>query len=182
VALGILQGLPGWSQVRCFLDLGAGSECLAVSLAEQHPKLKVRVFELPLCAKNIEAALLPIHKEHIQVIAGDYNEADIVGDNDVIWTSMSLYYAKDLNMLLSNLKAALSKNGMLVSLHEGLTDARTSPEYHVVGRFFPVLNGNNVWFGRGDIADTMRSVGFNKLLSRTIHTLYGPMDLDIAYC
>ena len=95
---------------------------------------------------------------------------------------MSLYYAKDINMLLSNLKAALCKNGMLVSLHEGLTDARTSPEYHVVGRFFPALNGNNVSFGRGDIADTMRSVGFNKVISRTIHTLYGPIDLDIAYC
>ena len=85
-------------------------------------------------------------------------------------------------MLLSNLKAALCKNGMLVSLHEGLTDARTSPEYHVGGRFFPTLNGNNVSFGRGDIADTMRSVGFNKVISRTIHTLYGPIDLDIAYC
>jgi demethylspheroidene O-methyltransferase len=95
---------------------------------------------------------------------------------------MSLYYAKDLNLLLSNLKAALRKSGMLVSLHEELTDARTSPEYHVVGRFFPALNGNNVSFGRGDIADMMRSVGFTKVISRTIHTLYGPMDLDIAYC
>ncbi|WP_271272993.1 methyltransferase [Aliamphritea hakodatensis] len=181
VALQLLKSLPEWGQVRSILDLGAGSENLAVSLAEGHPDLKVRVFDLEPCASRIRSAISSRYSQQITVVAGDYNHDPLPQHSDLIWASMSLYYAKDLELLLTELRDSLNEQGMLVCLHEGLTAERTQPEHHVVGRFVPALNGIDVSFNHGDIAAAMTQAGFTRVLSRGINTLYGPMDLDIGY-
>ncbi len=181
VALQLLQSLPEWERITSVLDLGAGSENLAVSLAEEHPHLKIRVFDLEPCASRIRSAISPLYSQQIAVVAGDYNHDPLPQHTDLIWASMSLYYAKDLTLLLSELRDSLNEQGMLVCLHEGLTAERTEPEHHVVGRFVPALNGVDVSFNHGDIAKAMTRAGFTRVLSRSIDTLYGPMELDIGY-
>lgn len=181
VAMNILSALPQWENVSTFMDMGAGSEYLSVCLAENHPELVVRVFDLAPCAKRIEAALSPLQRQQIEVLAGDYNLDEIKPQNDLIWASMSLYYAKDLHFVLRKMRAALNTSGMLVCLHEGLLAERTLPEHHVVGRFVPAMNGMDVSFSQGVLAQTMKTVGFSRVVSQSIDTVYGPLQLDIGY-
>lgn len=181
VVIKILQGLAQWHSMKSFMDLGAGSEYLAANLAGQRPELAIRIFDLAPCAQRIKTALTARQLAQIEVIAGDYNSDAIKPDNDLIWASMSLYYAQDLQQLLSKLHTALSHSGILVSLHEGLYAERTQPEHHVVGRFVPAINGIDVSFNRGEIAQAMRQVGFSRVVSESIDTDFGPMQLDIGY-
>ncbi|EPJ49536.1 MAG: hypothetical protein OFPII_00140 [Osedax symbiont Rs1] len=181
VAINILQNLPQWPNVKTFMDVGAGSEYLAANLAENYPDLAIRVFDLAPCAKRIETALTPLQHRQIEVLAGDYNLDEIKPENDLIWASMSLYYAKDLNLVLGKIHAALTSSGILVCLHEGLQAERTLPEHHVVGRFVPAMNGMDVSFSHGVLAKAMKTVGFSRIVSQSIDTVYGPMQLDIGY-
>ncbi|MDZ7923288.1 MAG: methyltransferase [Marinagarivorans sp.] len=180
IAADILHQLPQWRRVSSVLDIGAGSECLAKTLVAEKPALSVTIFDLPPCAARIQQALLKQDCERIVVIPGDYNVDEIGKGYDLIWASMSLYFAKDINFLLKNIRAALNANGVFVSLHEGLYEERTKPEKHVVGRFVPALNGSNFSFEKGFIAERLRAAGFSKVESQTLITPYGNMDLDIA--
>ncbi len=181
VALTILQGLPIWKDAKKILDFGAGSDCLATTIVERFPSILPTVFDLPSCAAKITSLMSEDMQEKITVLGGNYNH-DAFGENyDVIWCSMALYYAHDLSELLYRAKNSLTKSGVFVSFHEGLTNDRTKPETHVVGRFLPALNGSDVSFSQGQIANTLRLVGFSRVNSQTIETAYGPMELDVAY-
>jgi hypothetical protein len=174
----LIFNLPEWPRVKRWLDLGAGSECLALNIHGACDGLDTSVFDLAPSAEKIKQNIL---KTEINVISGDYN-LDGLGENyDLIWSSMSLYYAKDLDQLLTKILLSLSKGGMFVSLHEGLTHERTLPEQHVLGRIIPALSGMDVSFDKGFIAERMLAVGFSGIKSKTVKTPYGPMELDVGY-
>ncbi|MEM7208898.1 MAG: methyltransferase domain-containing protein [Pseudomonadota bacterium] len=178
VAIDVITSLPGWPEARFFLDLGAGSDSLANALISLKRDLRVSLFDLPGPAKAIERRLdasLPIN-----VIAGDYNTANFENTYDIIWASMSLYFAQDIIELLKKLRAALTEKGVFVSFHEALRDDRTKPEAHVVGRLVPSLVNNDLSLDDEFMADRMRAAGFKKIVSKTIQTAYGEMRVDIG--
>ncbi len=181
VVVNILQQLQQWPQVTTMLDLGAGSESLAVTLFKLRPDIKVSIFDLPPCASKIKQALSTGNADTVSVIAGNYNTDPLGKGYDIVWSAMSLYYADDLDALLLKIKDSLSPTGLFISFHEGLFNGRTKPEQHVVGRFIPALNGTDVSFDRGFIAKKLKAAGFSKVESRSIDTAYGPMELDIGY-
>jgi hypothetical protein len=174
----LMQNIPEWPRVKRWLDLGAGSECLALSVVKNNNELDTNVFDLAPRAEKIQQKILG---SGIKVIPGDYNIDEIGEDYDLVWSSMSLYYAKDLDALLIKILLGLSQGGLFVSLHEGLTRERTLPEQHVLGRIIPALSGVNVSFDKGFIAERMRAVGFSRVESQMVKTPYGPMELDVGY-
>lgn len=174
----LMQNLPEWPRVRRWLDLGAGSECLALSVIKNNDELDTSIFDLAPSAEKIQQKILGTG---IKIIPGDYNIDDIGEDYDLIWSSMSLYYARDFDTLLTKILLSLSQGGMFVSLHEGLTHERTLPEQHVLGRIIPALSGVNVSFDKGFIAERMKEVGFSRVESQMVKTSYGPMELDVGY-
>lgn len=181
--LEILEALPEWPAMRRFLDLGAGSEALCQVVAERRPDMEVHLFDLPPSAAVIAEYLKGKSCERIHVIGGDYNCDDLGGPYDVVWGSMTLYYASpDLESLLRRIRNCLAPNGIFVSYHEGLTGERTRPEVHVVGRLMPALRGADLSFDHGEIADALYRAGFPHVESRTDSTSFGEMDIDIARC
>lgn len=50
-----------------------------------------------------------------------------------------------------------------------------------MGRLIPSITGNNVSFNQRYIANAMLDNGFKQVISRTIETNFGPMDIDIGY-
>jgi len=179
--LAILESLPEWPRARRFLDIGAGSEVLCRAVAERRPDIAVTLFDLPPCAARIGTDLASMERvEPISIRSGDYNADDLGGDYDVIWASMTLYYARDLVAVLARIRRALAPGGVFVSLHEGLTGDRTAPEGHVVGRLVPALRGQDLSFEHGEIRTALEQAGFGAVDSRSIDTAFGPMDVDIA--
>ncbi|WP_449229656.1 methyltransferase [Azospirillum argentinense] len=176
----VLDDLPEWPSARSFLDIGAGSETLALAVAERRPDMRAALVDLPPMAARISGRLAVAGPagQRVTVIAGDFNDADLGGGYDVIWASLTLYYAHDLVALLAKVRRALAPGGVFVSLHEGLTAERTRPETHVVGRLVAALRGQDRSFDRGAIADALSAAGFARVESRDITTAFGPFRLD----
>lgn len=177
---GILESLPEWPAARRFLDVGAGSETLALMVAERRPDMAAALVDLPPMAARITERLKGAGPagRRTTVIAGDYNDVDWGGGYDVIWASLTLYYARDLVALLTKARRALAPGGVFASLHEGLTAERTRPETHVVGRLVASLRGQNRSFDQGTIAGALSAAGFTQVESRDIDTPFGPFRLD----
>ncbi|WP_070962992.1 methyltransferase domain-containing protein [Vibrio sonorensis] len=175
----ILSHLPEWGRVKNALEIGAGSETLANHLTNIHSGLTAHIFDLP----PVIAQIAPRTADNSRVVLhqGDYNIANLPKGFDLIFSSMSLYYANDLNTLIRQINQSLVDGGIFVSLHEGLQEQRTQPRHHVIGRLLPSLNGNDVSFDQGNIANAMLEAGFRRVKSRSIDTPFGSMELDIAY-
>ncbi|GEO82707.1 class I SAM-dependent methyltransferase [Pararhodospirillum oryzae] len=182
VMLEALEGLASWPRARRVLDLGAGSDVLARAIVARSPEKTVTILDLPpLAAALAEGVAADGLEDRIIVRAGDYNTADLGQGHDVAWASMTLYYAHDLEALCARVGAALAPGGVFVSFHEGLTDERTQPELHVVGRLTTALRGPNLSFDHGRIASALRRAGFARVDSHPVATPFGLMHLDVGW-
>jgi len=175
----LLRSLPEWKNIESLLDIGAGSEILAQILTQSKTCLRYHIFDLPQVIEQLSLSF--DHNEKITLHAGDYNQKVLPRGFDLVFASMSLYYAKDLIKLLADVYDSVNQGGLFVSLHEGLTEHRTQPTHHVIGRLLPAIRGNDVSFERGTIAQHMLKVGFKRVHSQSVSTPFGPMELDIAY-
>ncbi|WP_260260766.1 methyltransferase [Vibrio intestinalis] len=175
----LLQNQPFWPHVNSFLEIGAGSDELAQVLTYSNPKLDYHIFDLPQVVEQLSLQF----NGNGQIIfhSGDYNHTQLPQGYDLLFASMSLYYANDLSKLMRQAKQAINDGGCFVSIHEGLTEQRTQPRHHVIGRFIPAMRGNDVSFQRGEIAQHMMKAGFTQVHSQSITTPFGPMELDIAF-
>ncbi|UFS67255.1 class I SAM-dependent methyltransferase [Paracoccus denitrificans] len=173
-----LTGLPEWSHARSLLDIGPGSSALASRLLALRPDLRITLFDLPPVAERIrdEAANLPI-----TIMSGNYNQTLPEGPFDIIWCSMSLYFHdKGLPALIGRLADHLAPGGVLVSFHEALSDHRSAPPEHVLGRLIPALRQGDVSFADGEIVDAMAGAELVRPTSEHLSTPFGRFRLDAA--
>ena len=173
-----LTGLPEWAQARTLLDIGPGSSALAARLLEARPDLRITLFDLPPVAERIraEAGSLPL-----DILPGNYNQTLPDGLFDIIWCSMCLYFHdKGLPALISRLSERLAPGGVMVSFHEALSDHRSAPSEHVLGRLLPALRQGDVSFADGEIADAMAEAGLVRPSSQLLSTAFGRFRLDAA--
>ncbi|MEO0443746.1 MAG: methyltransferase dimerization domain-containing protein, partial [Pseudomonadota bacterium] len=174
-ALEQIVKLPEWSFANTFLDLGGGSELLSERILQQHPSIHVTLFDLPKCVDKIHSS-----DPRLRIKAGDYN-CDSLGEGyDIIWASMSLYFANNLDALLQKIKLSLSETGVFISFHEALSHERTQPESHITGRFLPSITGSDLSFTDGVIANSLNKIGFGAVSSHYVETPCGEMRVDIA--
>ena len=178
VMLDALQTVPQWQNANSLLDLGGGSTELAVDIRTLRPDMTVAVFDLPGLIEN----LAPMRDPGIMAYAGNYNDPQTLpsGPFDIVWCSMSLYFAEDLTATLANLSTCLNPGGTLISFHEDLSEDRCHPMRHVIGRTMPALAGQDLSFSGGFIAKTMREVNLIIQSSKHIETPFGPFRLDVG--
>lgn len=176
------------AKLNKMMDLGAGSEVLAQLLVKQFPNLIVYIQDQTPLIETIEKRLSKTintanHSSlnNIHFIAGDYNDVEFPQPLDLVLSSMSLYYATDTLILLQKVFDALAPKGIFVSLHEGLSNDRTSPEEHVLGRLIPALSGNDTSFVQNYIASLMHTCGFQDINISYLSMPQGEMQLIIGY-
>jgi SAM-dependent methyltransferase len=177
-----LRELPEWETARHVLDIGAGSSILAQKIVAAHPGHYVTIVDLPPLAQRMaqeQLADFPA-RDRITVMAGDFNQVDLPENQDVIWASMTLYYARDLEAVLRRCRKALAPGGVFVSFHEELYHERTLPEPHIVGRLIPAMKGNDASFDKDQIAQAMRAAGFASISVRMVQTAVGPMAVTVG--
>ncbi len=177
--LRLLQQLPQWRSMNTVLDVGAGSDVFARLICQRWPQKNVVVSDLSGCIQAIKQQSDNI-PDNIRLRSGDYNRFDIREKFDLIWCSMNFYYANDLPTLLQQLSECLNPGGLLISIHEGLSNERCQPSEHIIGRFIPALKGNNRSFNHGEIRSAMQQAGFSMLPQHTMMSLYGPLVVDIG--
>lgn len=172
-----LETLPEWAGAKTVLDVGGGSFELAQAILAKYPAFRITVYDIP---EMVDSLGQPSH-DAISVQSGSYNDPGTFPDGlfDVIWCSMSLYFASDgLAEVIGNLAQKVAPGGVFVSFHEDLTEDRCQPARHVVGRSLPAISGKNLSFSNGEVSDAMKHAGLLQITSTIIDTPFGEYRLD----
>jgi len=180
--LSCLTSLPEWGHVKSVVDLGAGSEILAKAIVTEGSGKNVTIIDLPPLAEVINKRVQSDLEcsDRISVRSMNYNQMNFPDGTDLIWASMTLYFAEDLVDVLRRAKEALNPGGVFVSFHEELTDKRTKPECHVVGRLVPALRGQDHSMEVGQVSESMHKAGFKSVFVKPLETVIGSMVLTVG--
>lgn len=181
LAADIAESLPEFPHAKKMLDLGGGPGLAGMAILQRHPRLEGVLCDMP--------SMIHVAREQAQAkglqgrmtyISGDYNQVDLGESYDLIWTSHALYYVQNFSHFFSRIYNSLNPGGVFLSLHEGLSNERTFPPYHVLARISLALEGQDVSFSQGFISEKMRESGFAKIDSQSLELSMGPVWLDIA--
>ncbi len=178
----IILELSEFPSFRKMLDLGGGPGLVGIAIVAAHPSMKGVIFDRPAIVKVAETFIKEYEMEdRMAVMGGDFNHDPIGEGYDLIWASSALSLAKDdVDSLTKKIYDALNPGGVFLVLHEGLTYERTKPDTMVLSMMSMALMGQDMRFDQGFIADSLLRVGFKSVRSRTLDTVWGPMDLDIG--
>jgi len=169
-AADLVQALPEFKKAKKLLDLGGGPGLMGAEMVRRHPSLKGVLLDQ---AAIVRLAEKEIRKEgleqRISFIPGDYNETDLGYGYDIVWASHNLYYVRDPQRFYTRLRQAITDNGVVVCLHEGLTRERTRPAGIVMSRLSLALEGQDVSFEQGRIARYLKEAGFARVESQTVN-------------
>ena len=182
-ALGLVQELPEFASCQKMLDLGGGPGLHCIAMVGAHPEMTGVVFDRPAMGEHARRYIAEYGlAERIDFLGGDYMSDPIGSDYDLIWACASLNFCDErLVELMAKLHAALRPGGVLVVLQEGLTHEGTKPVEMVLTMLAWRLNSDEgVNFAQGQIAGAMLAAGFRSVRSRTVQTIHGAMDLDVA--
>lgn len=170
--------LPEFPTMRRMLDLGGGPGITCLTIVGRHPSMRGVLCDLPtvleVAREEIAAAGM---EDRVTTIAGNYNDVNFDTGYDLVWSSHALYYARDLDALLSRIHAALNPGGVFLTVHEGLTEERTGPANIVLSRLSLALEGQDVSFDRGTIAAPLPNAGFAAVETRALDLPFGPFEL-----
>jgi predicted TPR repeat methyltransferase len=181
LAADIAESLPEFPHLKKMLDLGGGPGLAGMAILQRHPRLEGVLCDMPSMVNVArEQAQAKGLQERMAYIPGDYNQVDWGEGYDLIWASHALYYVQNFSHFFTRIYNSLNPDGVFVSLHEGLSNERTFPPYHVLARISLALEGQDVSFSQGFIAEKMRESGFTKIDSQSLELSMGPVWLDIA--
>lgn len=183
MALELVQGLPEFPALSKMLDLGGGPGLLCMAMVQAHPTLRGMVFDNPAMEPKARQYIEEYGlAERIAFLGGDYMNDSIGSGYDLIWACASLNFCGErLDELMAKVYQALEPGGVLAVLQEGLTHEGTQPPEMVLSMLaWRLGSGEGVNFTQGQIATAMLAAGFRSVRSRTVDTLHGPMDFDVA--
>ena len=174
--------LPDFPSMKRMLDIGGGPGIIAMAIIDSHPSMTGVVLELPGMARVAENLVREYGMERrIEVVSGDFLRSPVGEGYDLIWCSFCLYFGKHcLDKVVRKMADALVPGGVFISLHEGLTDEKTSPEMLVLPQLAQNMMGHPVAFVEGEIADALRRAGFSSVNSRPEESPYGQVELVVG--
>ncbi len=178
----IVSELPEFPSFRKMLDLGGGPGIIGMAIVDAHPTMKGVIFDLPAVVKETRKFIQEYEmQERMEVLGGDLNRDPIGEGYDCVLACNSLQFAQAIDAVVRKIYDALNSGGVFVSLYPfGQTHERTKPESTVLNLLSMSLMGQDVGVDQKYVADSMLRVGFKSVCSRTLHTPYLPMELDIA--
>jgi predicted TPR repeat methyltransferase len=178
----MVAGIKGFSSFQKMMDLGGGSGICAIALLAEHPTMTGVVFDQPAVVKEAESFIAQYEvQDRLSVMGGDYTSDSLGEGYDLIWASATLNFSRnDLPRMMTKIFEALNPGGVFISLADGVTHERTRPALYVLESLNHALNGLDMMFDKGEIAEAMRGAGFVEVESRTVPTPMMAMEMDIA--
>lgn len=182
IAVNMVSKLPEFSSLQKILDLGGGPGIIGMAIVAAHSSAKGVVFDLPPVVKIAETFIREYGMEHrMGVLGGDFNRDSIGGGYDLVYSSNSLQFAQDIDLVIKKVYDSLNPKGVFVSIFGfSQTHERTKPENLVLGLLSMALMGREQEFVHGHVAESMLRVGFRSVRSQTLDTAWGPMELDVG--
>ena len=178
--------LPEFKSFSRMLDMGGGPGMIAVAVLAEHPSLECTIMEQPAVCRVAEELIAEYGMEsRIKTLPGDYME-DPMGDGyDFIMANYTLNFYRDrMDELMVKVYKALNPGGVLLVTSDGLSEEKTAPGQSVLTWLSTALQGMDMSFERGFLADSMIKAGFVSTQSAMVSDLttaaHGPMDVIVA--
>lgn len=176
----IAASLPGAEELRTMLDLGCGPGVTALHILKRLPGLRLVLCDFPpvlqLAEQETDAAGM---NGRVSFLPGDYNRLEWGRGYDLIWACQSLYYTNDLRAFLKRIAASLNPGGFFVSIHEGIRNEGTGPAMLVLSRLSLALEGQDVSFAKGRIAEAATEAGLIRIHAASLPMLFDDADLEV---
>jgi len=157
-----VAALPEFGSFSRMLDLGAGPGILGIAVTGRHPDMKTVLCDQPVVCKVADEYIAEYGMEaRIETLPGDYVN-DPIGDGyDLVMANYTLnFYGDKLDEIFAKVHRALNPGGVFLVTSDGLTEERTAPAGMVISWLLSKLQGYDLSFERGVIADAMIRAGF----------------------
>ncbi len=177
-----LASLPEFSGMKKMLDLGGGAGFYAMLTVSAHKTMTGVVFDLPpVVAVAREFIREYGFSDRVSTMGGDYT-TDPLGDSyDLVYAGGTLNFAKvHIDTVFRKIYTALNPGGVFISQHGSVSRDRTEPGDQVLDFLFDELNGMDIIFPKGMIANAMNRAGFKSVTSTALKSEFGKADIDIA--
>ena len=183
---GRIAALPEFPTLQRILDMGAGSGLIGVAATLEHPSLQCVLFDQPAVCRVADEVIVEYGlADRVRTMSGDYMN-DPIGENyDLIMANYTLNFYRDrLDEIMDKVHRALNPGGVFLVISDGLTDAKTAPAQSVISWLSVCLQGMDLSFEQGEMADAMLRAGFISTHTQTLNDIetqaYGPVDLTIG--
>ncbi len=178
----IISKLPQFDSFEHMLDLGGGPGLMGIAVLQHHPSMTRVVFDQPAVAK-VAGEFISYYglDARMTVIGGNYLQDSFGTGYDLILCSCTLNFALGcMDKMVQKIYYALNPGGVFASLHDGIFNEGTAPEFHILNMISSAFSGFNWGIKKGLIAESMKKAGFEEVTSKSIDLDVGPFDLDIA--
>ena len=183
---GRIAALPEFPALKRMLDMGAGPGLVGIATTIEHPSLQCVLFDQPAVCRVADEVIVEYGlADRVTTIPGDYM-SDPIGENyDLVTANYTLNFYRDrLDEIMDKVYRALNPGGVFLVTSDGLTDGKTAPAQSVISWLSLCLQGMDLSFEQGDIADAMLRAGFASTHTQTLNDIetaaYGPADLTIG--
>jgi hypothetical protein len=181
-----VAALPEFSSFARTLDLGAGPGIIGIAVTAAHPSLDCVVFDQASVCRVADEVIAEYGMEgRVKTKHGDYMK-DPIGENyDFVMANFTLNFYRDrLDEIMAKVLDALNPGGVFMVVSDGLNRDKTGPAASVISWLSTCLQGMDMSFERGLIADAMLRAGFVSTQSQIINEAelkaHGPVDMIIG--
>lgn len=181
-----VSALPEFSSFSSMLDMGGGPGMIAVAVLASHPSLECAIMEQPAVCRVAEELIAEYGMEsRIKTLSGDYMEDPMGEGYDFIMANYTLNFYRDrMDELMARIYEALGPGGVLLVSSDGLSEEKTAPAQSVITWLPTALQGMDMSFDRGFLADAMIKAGFistqSSMVTDATIAAHGPMDMIVA--
>ncbi len=177
-----LANLPEFSGFRKMLDLGGGHGLDCIAAVQKHPSMIGVVYDMPAVIEVTKGIISSFGMENrMSVMGGDYT-TDSIGDGyDLVYTKWTLNFAGPmLNQVIKKAYNALNDGGVLVAIHEGLTNEETQPEGIVISWLQTALTSPASSLAKHVVPDAVTNAGFVDIEIFTLDFPMGEVDMIVG--
>lgn len=181
-----VASLPEFDSFSKILDLGAGPGIIGLAVAAAHPSLKCFLFDQPAVCRVADETIDEYGmRERVETIPGDYMNDPIGNNYDFIMANYTLnFFRERLYEIFDKMYQALNPGGVFMVISDGLSNEKTAPAASVISWLPTSLQGMNLSFEQGTIANAMIKAGFVSTQSQILSDIdlesHGPMEMIIG--
>ena len=181
-----VAALPEFPSFSRMLDLGSGPGMIGIAVAAAHASLQCCLFDKPAVCKVADEVIAEYGMEdRVITLSGDYL-VDEIGENyDFVIACYTFNFYRDhLDEILAKIHQVLRPGGVFMVVSDGLSKDRTAPAATVISWLSTALQGMDMSFVQGQIADAMLRAGFVSTQRHMLDDIdieaHGPTEITIG--
>ncbi len=182
----LISRLPEFSGFKRILDLGAGPGIIGIAVTMKHPTLNCTLFDQQGVCKVADEVIQEYElTARVQTLSGDYMQDSFGEGYDFIMANFTLNFFRDnLQPLFTRIYSALNAGGVFLVSADGMEQEKTSPAATVFSWLPTAVQGSDLSFIKGEIAEAMLAAGFRSTCRFPLTDIpleaHGPIEISIG--